>query len=115
MSKEELEFYTQGSITNINPEGKKEVKWEGNFNGNDGEFKINSDDDGEKIIKFNKDELNELLTHHSSNASLEKRLIQDFMTSVPFKNMVSSVRLTKMRRSRNRNKNKKRKTRKYKK
>ena len=70
-------LYSKGSI--LSPEGNYE--WEGKSDGNVGTLKLTINGNDTKIIKFTKEELEDILNQSISRLSLDERLMYDFMGS----------------------------------
>ena len=92
----EIYIKNQGiAETNIN--NKKAIKWDGEYDGKNGQINIDAINNGEKdnmkIVFDNKDLLN-LLNHKSVDESIDQRLINDFL------NNKSKKRICKKRKTR---------------
>jgi hypothetical protein len=69
------QIYSKGSI--ISPEGTYE--WEGKSDGDTGTIKLTIDGTETKIMKFSREQLEDLFNQSVSRISLDKRLMMDFM------------------------------------
>jgi divalent metal cation (Fe/Co/Zn/Cd) transporter len=73
---------TKSYIQNNNKESINEIKWKGNYNGEQANIELLINDDGNKQhmkMKLNNDELMELLSIQPVEKSLEQRLLTDFI------------------------------------
>jgi hypothetical protein len=108
------QIYSKGSI--ISPEGNYE--WEGKSDGNTGTIKLTINGTDTKIMKFSKEQLEDLFNQSTSRMSLDKRLMMDFMEDDdnyinPFKSMKNSKtskKTTRKGKNKRRKNNKSRKT-----
>lgn len=108
-------MYSKGSI--FSPEGTYE--WEGKSDGDTGSLKLTINGTDTKIIKFTKEELEDLFNQSVSRIPLDKRLMMDFMGdddeyTSPFLRSKMKSRTTKKNKNRSKNKNKNKKSRKAK-
>jgi hypothetical protein len=105
------QIYSKGSI--ISPEANYE--WEGKSDGNTGTIKLTINGTDTKIMKFSKEQLEDLFNQSTSRLSLDKRLMMDFMEDDdnyinPFKSIKNSKRSTRKGKNKKRKNNKSRKT-----
>ena len=108
------QIYSKGSITS--PE--ETYEWEGKSDGDTGIIKLTINGTDTKIMKFSREQLEDLFNQSVSRISLDKRLMMDFMgdddTYVnPFKSIKTNKNnTTRKGKSKRKNKNKNKKSRK---